>query len=126
MSKKKAPKPAPSADETPEARLADYWRARTGLAWSDFDVFAGKQCPKGTTSRIPVAGLEVFRTRPFFEFIDMIGDMILRGYPLSREEYHVALAVGYLLGDFPYEEFYREHWHENAARRGYGPADDGK
>jgi hypothetical protein len=108
---------------TPEAKLANYWRKRTGLSWSDFDVFQGKTPPAGTSCRSPYWVLDAVAnlTKPVNELIREIAFLIVDGYPLNFEEYHLAVASHYLLADgIAYEEFYRKHWYEDKEKRGYG------
>lgn len=49
-----------------------------------------------------------------------LAHLIAAGYPLSHDEYHVAIALHYTMGEVPYETSYRRRWHETADRRGYG------
>jgi hypothetical protein len=103
----------------PEARLATYWRARTGLAWSDFDIFdPTKSPPKGTSSRprpIDLKDKEI----TLAEYIRDIAFIIAGGFPLSFQEFHVALATGFLMSEVPYETYFKKFWYENAESRGY-------
>ncbi len=108
-------------EKTPEERLADYWRAKTGLDWSDFDVFSGKRPTLGTSCRAPALD---FKQRGLTIEVaeDAVGWNLLKGYPLSREEYYFALARHLVLSDLPYEQFFQTRWWENADQRGYGVA----
>lgn len=110
---------------TPEARLANYWRKRTGLPWVLFDVFQGVPPPEGVYyGRSPEwiftqDKLELFKDLAVLR--QELCHLVARGHPLNFAEYHLAVAFGYLLADgIPYEEFYRKHWYENAERFSYG------
>lgn len=106
----------------PEKRLAEYWREKTGLGWSDFDIFQGKECPKGTNCRNPywITTAENLKTGNIALIIREIALIIANGFPLSFVEYHIAIAERMLLGDgISYEDFYKNHWFENEKRRGY-------
>jgi hypothetical protein len=111
---------------TPEARLANYWRKRTGLPWVLFDVFQGVPQPDGVHySRSPHWVFGPSGEDPHRDSLASLkrelAHLIAQGYPLNLAEYHLAIAFGYLLADgIPYEEFYRKHWYENAERFGYG------
>lgn len=119
------PPPPPVAEEsTPEARLADYWRARSKLPWSDFDVFTERKAPEGVSVRGRAVVLKEYMPRPLAELGELIAGLVWNGWPLSREEYYIAVALGFLLVDRPYEEFYKERWHETAKQRGYGPLEE--
>lgn len=49
-----------------------------------------------------------------------IAKYVMAGLPLNRLEYHLAIDAGYLMGERPYEEFFKNHWHETSTHRGYG------
>ncbi len=99
-----------------EARLADYWRARTGLDWSDFDIFdKSKQRP---TFPLRVRHAEIDLN--LSDARGRVGDLITLGFPLSRLEYYFAIAHSFLLTEMPYEVFYKAAWYENEEERGYG------
>jgi hypothetical protein len=104
---------------TAEQRLANYWRKKTGLEWSDFDIFdQGKKPPKGTGARGQSVLLD--KSATWEEVNREIGWLILRGFPLTYEEYHVATACHYLRGEEPYEVFFKKRWYESESHRGYG------
>lgn len=103
-----------------EAELANYWREKTGLEWSDFDVF--NDDPKRVAPRYCRGQAMVMREmekRPLNETTSVIAGLIWNGWPLSREEYYVALAVGLIVGDVSYTDFFKYHWFENKEKRGY-------
>lgn len=49
-----------------------------------------------------------------------ICELIFKGEPLYREEFHVAVAFGFLLTEESYIAFYKKGWHETATHFGYG------
>lgn len=128
---------------TPDVRLARFWRSRAGIEYSDFDAIAGNESEvndkKPAPSRISRGEAIDFRMRSealdklrateretaqakyMLEKVKTVADYIAMGLPLSREEYYMALAMGYIMGDRPYEEFYQTRWHETKEGRGYTP-----
>jgi hypothetical protein len=104
-----------------EKRLADYWRARTGLEWSDFDIFdPTKTRPKGVSVRYPYEEIDLDAKGNLSKTRGLIGDVVASGFPLSRREFYMAVGFAFLLTDLPYEMFYKVGWYENAQERGYG------
>jgi hypothetical protein len=101
----------------PEERLANYWRRKTGLQWSDFDIFAGKQPTDRTDFRRPRIDFE--KETDWRHIKHEIGWIIMYGYPLTYEEYHVAQGIYYIIGEVPYMDFFKHHWYESAYKRGY-------
>src|SRR5690606_11971619 len=122
---------------------ARFWRSRMGLEYSDFDAIAGdesevndKRPPPSRIARQPATDFrmrqeELDKLRPnereatmakhMYNKIKTVADYIATGLPLSREEYYMALAMGYIVGDRPYEEFFQTRWHETKDGRGYTP-----
>lgn len=133
---------------TPERRLADFWRSRAGVAFSEFDRLIGDESPvhgRGPTIRAmsrrepidfdlnsePPERIErgstshkVHAARQLHDDVDSLREYVARGLPLSRREYYMALAMGYLMGDLPYEEFFQTHWFETAQECGLGRYED--
>lgn len=112
---------------TPEARLANHWRKKTGLPWVQFDVFQGEP-PAGTRpgrSHWWIYDPHSKDPGPYKDDLAVLKRelllLVFGGHPLNFAEYHLAIAFGYLLVDgIPYEEFYRKRWFENATHFGYG------
>jgi hypothetical protein len=135
----------------PERRLADFWRSRAGIEYSEFDRLIGEASPvhdKKKSVRIlarqepidydlnpDLPGFDVRRdpekyraavgTR-LYDQCDATREYVARGLPLARREYYMALALGYIMGDLPYEEFYRTRWFETAKECGFGNYDEKK
>jgi len=97
-----------------ERKLMNYWGKK--VKETDFahvveraerghmDDLAPKQFPK---------------TQDFFTDIAI---RIMGGFPLTKQEYYIAVALKYFVvkGDMPpYLTFYKKHWHENANHRSY-------
>jgi hypothetical protein len=108
--------------KTPEERLADYWRKKANLKFSDFDSIVGKVIPDQRT-REPAYALRT-NDKDLASQISAIGQLVVQGYPLSKREYHIAIGMGWIMGETPYEEFYKTHWYETATQRGYGKLED--
>lgn len=106
-----------------EKRLANYWRDKTGLEWSDFDGFdESKKTPPNIRRRRSVMNMSTRDVR-WKDVYDRIAEILCEGFPLSREEYHFALTTKLILSDLPYEIFYKVAWHEDKDYRWYGRKD---
>lgn len=104
-----------------EKRLAEYWRKKTGLPFSDFDLFAGIDPPAGTNRIRQAAIQDLAEPDRLVENWHKISNFLLRGAPLTRREYAFAIATDLIVGPhLEYEEFFRTRWYENAERRSYG------
>lgn len=53
------------------------------------------------------------------EVKSLICEKVVEGNPLARDEYYIALACGFLMGDRPYMEFFKTRWHETDTHKGY-------
>lgn len=105
---------------TPESRLATFWRRRLKTDWCDFDTLADtRQPPPKTLIRPRALSIKEMDPKPLADIAFIIAKMIAYGWPLSREEYYIALALGLLMGDRPYEEFFKQRWFESDEHRGY-------
>lgn len=115
-----------------EQQLADFWRGRSGLKYSDFDAVCGVPPPAGLTvnSREPAYDVQqpnVYKKanaddRVVKDIRHSIAHLIAGGYPLSFGEYHLAIAFGFLLADgILYDVFFTQRWHETEHHRSYGP-----
>jgi hypothetical protein len=133
---------------TPERRLADFWRSRAGIPYSEFDRLIGSESPaheakpviRAMSRREPIdfnlnpdvttKGYRNTRDmrdgvqKQLYDDVDSLREYVARGLPLSRREYYMALAMGYLMGDLPYEEFFQTHWFETAQECGLGRYED--
>lgn len=114
-----------------ELKLARHWRKKANLPFSDFDYIVGteseawEQRPSNTrVTRCEAMLFNDMSPTDFDRARRLVCDYITTGFPLSFHEFHLALAFGYLITDLPYEEFYKTRWHENAAGRTYGSADN--
>ncbi len=108
---------------TATAKLANYWKRRSKLLESDFDVFQDQEV-RGGRSRywILTEGKLRNATVTFDDAVCELAHLIATGYPLNEFEYHLAVACHYLLADgIAYEDFYKHHWHETRESRGYRP-----
>lgn len=120
---------APDVPEQPvdefaaERRLAEYWRKKAGIAFSDFDLILGAAPPADQQRSARGPALDFNKAEHWARNGDVVDGMILRGAPLSRLEFHWAVATRGLLTDLEYEEFFRTKWYETAKRRGYGQPD---
>lgn len=133
---------ARKAKPTVEERLAAYWRKKSKLQFSDFDWILGPESPawdkKPRPTRV-MRGEEIdFRlrneqldglrgdardqamTKHLYDSVNKVADYIAMGLPLSWREFHIAIGLGYLITELPYEEFYKTRWAEDADGRGYG------
>lgn len=112
---------------TPEEKLANHWRQRANLKWSDFDAFTGRKPPRDADVGPARMVTEVNLKNGVVTFEAAMRELCLliwNGFPLSFFEYHLAVALHLLLADgIPYEDFYVHRWHETAASRGYGPGE---
>lgn len=103
---------------TPEQRLQAYWGGRPEITnnnrSSDWDDVVRSVKLRDGLIQDSNASLQSPRSA--------VTQQIAEGLPLTRAEYYFALACGFLMGDRPYEEFFRERWHETSTHRGYGPA----
>lgn len=106
-----------------EAMLAEFWREKSGLAWSDFDAIGGKKPPPGIGARGEAVVFSMNGKDAETQLAVILGRvsmLIFRGFPLSEGEFHLAIAASYLLTDLPYVEFFKTRWWENNVGRGYG------
>lgn len=98
--------------------LANYWRARSGLDWVMFDGLFGKPWPEGVKfGRVP---RNWATDASYKEILQDISWHIMRGFPLTFEEFHVACGAGLLLADLDYLTFFKTRWYETATEVGYG------
>lgn len=106
---------------TPEQRLAEYWRKKTGLDWSDFDAMDPvKRLKNPIWQRDPPLEAKKVDEMTWDQITSYVAMQIMRGFPLTFEEYHIAIANRLLLTELPYEKFYKTRWYENKDKRGYG------
>jgi len=107
------------AKETPEERLARYWRKKSDPDGpSDFDSVLGMAT---NPTRSAARECRTMRTIRFDTLLQEVAKYVMAGLPLSKAEYHIALAAGFLMGEKPYEEFFKQNWHETKTHRAYGP-----
>lgn len=117
----KACKRTTTKKQSPEKRLSNYWKEKNGLEYSDFDGIIGnapRGLTRGTGLNINIMGEPNSPIR-FAEITGEISNFIWKGFPLSFQEYHIAIALGLLLTELPYEEFYTTCWFENEIEHGY-------
>jgi hypothetical protein len=135
---------------SPEFRLAEFWRSKAGLEYSEFDRLLGEESPAHakkpstrSTARAEPRDYDMnpdlperiergstahkaYVARRLYDDIDMTREYVARGLPLSRREYYMALAMGYIMGDRPYEEFFQTRWYETEDVCGFGSYEDNK
>jgi hypothetical protein len=92
---------------SPEKQVAQFWRrkgkGKTNSDWSRMII-----------NDIPETGIELATSR------SRVQERITNGLPLSFTEYHLAIALGYLITELPYVEFFTTRWHETRGHRAYG------
>ena len=108
--------PAKRVELTPEERLARYWRRRSKLDRSDFASLVDVQA-----TDVRGAPIDLYRDHKctFADVRVCIGEAIFRGAPLTFQEFYIAVAMGFLITELPYEKFYRTRWHETNGHRSY-------
>jgi len=110
-----------------ERKLAEYWKAKTGLTFSDFEMILGEEAPEefGLSTRERALELDPGRDRyTVSELKAWLAGIILQGFPLSRMEYYLACAFGQLSGEgITHDEFYKTQWHETPTHRAYGSSE---
>lgn len=106
----------PVHEQGEEEQLQAYWKSKLPpQATTDFDTVV-KQAKRG-----PIA--EVFKNdgdKTVHDVEIRLSRMILTGWPLTKAEYHLALAFGLLVSDASYLTFFKKYWHEADDHRGYG------
>lgn len=102
------------AKKSQEEKLLDHWSKK--VKESDF-VEVVRRANAGyivDVAKEDTPGVE--------EWTHEIAILIARGFPLTRAEYHLALACSYLLGDVDYLTFFKNNWHETDTHQSYGSA----
>ncbi len=117
--KKKRQRKRWKTPEQMQVDLAAYWRKRVGLVHSDFDDFLSDDIPTTIRLRPPAMSSDHWGRLPFKQLASHLAHMVARGFPLSYFEYHIAVALGFLLSQLDYEYYYRHHWHETTDHQGY-------
>lgn len=110
----------------PEERLADHWRHKLKIPYSVWDALLQRPKPEGVACMgwVPLDRYNDENTK-LDKARETIAVAVLRGMPLTRFEYHLAIAYGYLCprDEVPYEEFYKKYWWETKDRFGYGTSE---
>lgn len=103
---KKKLKKAPT--RPPEVLLREYWRGK----------LKANKCDGDTLFADVRAGITDDLARS--EFVVDIRERIFLGKPLSFAQYHVAIAMRYLITELSYETFFKTRWHETDHHMAYG------
>lgn len=118
--------------------FADYWRKKSKVTYSVWDNILHVPRPADVHIRDSPALVlrapygsdmkdedkKMVREFKLKDMLDHCTEQIVKGFPLTFPEYHIAVGFGLLTPPegTSYKEFFLKRWHETASHFGYGKA----